>query len=42
MNDTVLHVGGASPYDVVVGRGLAEQLPAVTACSASPCCTPRS
>ncbi|WP_110205636.1 3-dehydroquinate synthase [Nocardioides daejeonensis] len=29
MNDTVLHVGGAAPYDVVVGRGLAEHLPAV-------------
>ena len=27
MNDTVLHVGGASPYDVVVGHGLADRLP---------------
>lgn len=27
--DTVLHVGGASPYDVVVGRGLADRLPTV-------------
>jgi len=27
MNDSVLHVGGASPYDVVVGRGLAGRLP---------------
>ena len=26
-NDTVLHVGGASPYDVVVGRDLAGHLP---------------
>lgn len=26
---TVLHVGGASPYDVVVGRGLADRLPAL-------------
>jgi 3-dehydroquinate synthase len=25
--DTVLHVGGASPYDVVVGRGLVGRLP---------------
>ena len=25
--DTVLRVGGASPYDVVVGRGLADRLP---------------
>jgi len=24
---TVLHVGGASPYDVVIGRGLADRLP---------------
>lgn len=29
MTDTVLHVGGASPYDVVVGRGLADRLPSV-------------
>jgi 3-dehydroquinate synthase len=29
MTETVLHVGGASPYDVVVGRGLAERLPDV-------------
>ena len=27
--DTVLHVGGASPYDVVVGHGLAGRLPAM-------------
>ena len=27
MNESVLHVGGASPYDVVVGRGLAGHLP---------------
>ena len=27
MNDTVVHVGGASPYDVVVGRDLAGTLP---------------
>jgi 3-dehydroquinate synthase len=27
MHDTVLHVGGASPYDVVVGRGLGGRLP---------------
>ena len=27
--DTVLHVGGASPYDVVVGHGLADRLPSV-------------
>lgn len=27
--DTVLHVGGAAPYDVVVGRGLAHRLPAI-------------
>ncbi|MCL2543491.1 MAG: 3-dehydroquinate synthase [Nocardioidaceae bacterium] len=26
-DSTVLHVGGASPYDVVVGRGLAARLP---------------
>ena len=25
--DTVLHVGGAAPYDVVVGHGLSERLP---------------
>lgn len=29
MTDTVLHVGGASPYDVVVGRGLAARLPGI-------------
>jgi 3-dehydroquinate synthase len=27
--DTVLHVGGASPYDVVVGRDLAGRLPGI-------------
>lgn len=27
MNESVLHVGGAEPYDVVVGRGLADRLP---------------
>ena len=27
MTDTVLHVGGASPYDVVVGSGLSARLP---------------
>ncbi len=27
MSATTLHVGGASPYDVVVGRGLADRLP---------------
>ncbi|WP_114423175.1 3-dehydroquinate synthase [Nocardioides houyundeii] len=27
--DTVLHVGGASPYDVVVGHGLASRLPGI-------------
>ncbi len=27
MSDTVIHVGGASPYDVVVGRDLADRLP---------------
>ena len=27
--ETVLHVGGASPYDVVVGHGLSGRLPAV-------------
>jgi len=27
VSDTVLHVGGASPYDVVVGRDLADRLP---------------
>ena len=26
MNDTVVHVAGASPYDVVIGRGLADRL----------------
>jgi 3-dehydroquinate synthase len=29
MTDTVLHVGGASPYDVVVGRDLGGRLPAI-------------
>lgn len=29
MADTVLHVGGGSPYGVVVGRGLADRLPAI-------------
>src|SRR5687768_752907 len=29
MNDTVLHVGGASPYDVVVGHALGHRLPAM-------------
>jgi 3-dehydroquinate synthase len=29
MTDTVLHVGGASPYDVVVGHDLADRLPAM-------------
>ena len=29
MTETILHVGGASPYDVVVGRGLAGHLPAM-------------
>jgi 3-dehydroquinate synthase len=29
MMTTVMHVGGASPYDVVVGRGLAGRLPAI-------------
>jgi 3-dehydroquinate synthase len=29
MTETVLHVGGASPYDVVVGRDLAGHLPAM-------------
>jgi len=29
MTDTVLHVGGASPYDVVIGRALAHRLPAI-------------
>jgi 3-dehydroquinate synthase len=29
MTDTVLHVGGASPYDVVVGRALGHRLPAM-------------
>lgn len=27
LTETVLHVGGASPYDVVIGRGLADRLP---------------
>ncbi|MDO7866904.1 3-dehydroquinate synthase [Nocardioides jiangxiensis] len=26
-NDITLHVGGAAPYDVVIGRGLADRLP---------------
>jgi 3-dehydroquinate synthase len=29
MSDTVLHVGGASPYDVVVGTGLRDRLPEI-------------
>lgn len=29
MTDTVLHVGGASPYDVLVGRALADRLPGI-------------
>jgi 3-dehydroquinate synthase len=29
VSDTVLHVGGASPYDVVVGHALAHRLPAM-------------
>jgi len=29
MTETVLHVGGAAPYDVVVGRDLAGRLPAI-------------
>ena len=29
MSDTVLHVGGASPYDVVVGHGLSGRLPGI-------------
>lgn len=29
MSDTVIHVGGASPYDVVVGHGLADRLPGI-------------
>ncbi len=29
MTETVLHVGGASPYDVVVGRKLADRLPGI-------------
>ena len=29
MRDTTLHVGGASPYDVVVGHGLASRLPGI-------------
>jgi len=28
-SETVLHVGGAAPYDVVVGHGLAARLPAI-------------
>ena len=28
-SDSVLHVGGAAPYDVVVGHGLADRLPAM-------------
>ncbi|HEX5862305.1 MAG TPA: 3-dehydroquinate synthase [Nocardioides sp.] len=31
MTDTVLHVGGASPYDVVVGHALGHRLPAMLA-----------
>src|SRR5215210_4212422 len=31
MNDTVLHVAGASPYDVVVGHALGHRLPAMLA-----------
>ncbi len=27
MSQTTLHVGGAAPYDVVIGRGLADRLP---------------
>ena len=27
MSDTVMHVGGASPYDVVVGHDLSTRLP---------------
>src|SRR3546814_1102592 len=27
MGETVLHVGGASPYDVIIGRGIAGRLP---------------
>ncbi len=29
MTETVLHVGGAAPYDVVIGRNLADRLPAI-------------
>ena len=29
MSATTLHVGGASPYDVVVGHGLADRLPGI-------------
>ena len=29
MSDTTLHVGGASPYDVVVGHGLTDRLPGI-------------
>ena len=33
MNDTVLHVGGASPYDVVVGHDLVARLPEILGAS---------
>ena len=29
MSDTTLHVGGASPYDVVIGHSVADRLPAI-------------
>jgi 3-dehydroquinate synthase len=29
MSESVLHVGGASPYDVVIGRDLASRLPSI-------------
>ncbi|HJQ07059.1 MAG TPA: 3-dehydroquinate synthase [Nocardioides sp.] len=29
MSDQALHVGGASPYDVVIGRGIAGRLPGI-------------
>jgi 3-dehydroquinate synthase len=29
VNDTVLHVGGASPYDVVIGHDLVDRLPEI-------------
>ncbi|MGD9960211.1 3-dehydroquinate synthase [Nocardioides sp.] len=29
IQDTVLHVGGAAPYDVVIGRDLADRLPGI-------------